>query len=141
MCRLVVPVNRLPRNRSREPRHTPEQMAEHGFRDPRSRVLWKTGRVILRGADMTELRRKVYQRAGGRCEVMRRGKRCNRFAAWDGFGHGELSHDKHGASRNDTPETVLWSCRECHENRHPGPQFSAQRRRAQDSGAHPAGPA
>src|SRR5947209_2380946 len=61
------------------------------FKDPRSRVLWRTGRVQLRGQDKTDLRRDVYGRAQGRCEDERNGKRCNRFAPWDGLQHGELS--------------------------------------------------
>jgi hypothetical protein len=99
------------------------------FRDPRSRVLWRTGRVILKGQDKTELRHCVYERAAGRCEEVRNGKRCNRFAPWDGLKHGELSHKKHGAHRDDTDAGTLWSCRECHSRRHPGPQFAPQRRR------------
>ena len=102
-------------------------MTRFPFKDPRSRVLWRTGRVIRRGQDMTELRREVYARAGGHCEVTRRGRRCNRFAPWDGLKHGELSHHAHGANRNDIPEAVVWSCRECHKLRHPGPQFSKGR--------------
>jgi hypothetical protein len=103
------------------------------FKDPRSKVQWRTGRVILKGQDKTELRRAVYNRAGGRCEEIRNGKRCNRFAAWGGVKHGELSHRKHGANRDDTTDGVIWSCRTCHSARHPGPQFAAQRRRAQET--------
>jgi len=110
------------------------------FKDPRSRILWRTGRVQLRGQDKTDLRRDVYNRAGGRCEEIRNGKRCNRFAGWDGLKHGELSHRAHGAKRNDTTDDVLWSCRECHRKRHPGPQFAAQRRRAQETVADRARP-
>jgi hypothetical protein len=98
------------------------------FKDPRSKILWRTGRVILRGQDKTDLRRQVYHRAAGRCEDQRNGKRCNRFAAWDGLEHGELSHNRHGAHRDDTPAGVIWSCRECHKRRHPGPQFAADER-------------
>ena len=72
------------------------------FKDPRSRILWRTGRVVLKGQDKTDLRRQVYARAGGRCEEVRNGKRCNRFAPWDGLQHGELSHKRHGANRDDT---------------------------------------
>jgi hypothetical protein len=122
-------------------RSTPAQMAEHGFKDGRSYVQWNTGRVILRGVDMTELRGQVYARAGGRCEVIKaNGKRCNRFAAWDGVEHGELSHDKHGPYKTDTADAVLWSCRGCHRERHPGPQFAPQRRRAEAAGANSLGP-
>jgi hypothetical protein len=96
----------------------------HEFKDPRSRVLWRTGRVILKGQDMSGLRWQVFDRAGARCEALRNGKRCNRYAPWDGMKHGELSHDRHGAAKTDTLESVLWSCRDCHRKRHPGLQFS-----------------
>ena len=49
------------------PREPHSSAAENGFVDPRSRVQWRTGRVRRRGEDMTELRRQVYKRAGGRC--------------------------------------------------------------------------
>lgn len=105
-------------------------MTAPAFKDPRSKVLWRTGRVILKGQDKTDLRRQVYTRAAGRCEEVRNGKRCNKFAPWDGLQHGELSHRQHGASRDDTPSGVIWSCRECHRKRHPGPQFAPQRKAA-----------
>ena len=62
------------------------------FKDPRSRTLWRTGRVVLKGQDKTDLRRQVYRRAGGRCEIEWNGKRCNRYAPWAGIKHGELVH-------------------------------------------------
>ena len=65
---------------------------EPKFKDPRSRTLWRTGRVVLKGQDKTDLRRQVYRRANGRCEVLKNGKRCGKFAAWSGWHHGELSH-------------------------------------------------
>jgi curved DNA-binding protein CbpA len=93
-ARLELAVMIFRRSRPREPRdHT------HGFKDPRSRVLWRSGRTILKGEDKTDLRRRVFQRAGGRCEDERHGKRCNRFASWQGIGHGELSHREHGPHR------------------------------------------
>ena len=101
------------------------------FKDPRSRILWRSGRVILKGADMTDLRRKVYRRANGRCEVKRNGKRCGQFAPWDGFKHGELAHlVGRGRTGSDTEANTVWSCRECHRNElHRGPQFAPERRR------------
>lgn len=102
------------------------------FKDPRSRELWRSGRVILKGQDMTDLRRAVYARAQGRCEVKRtNGKRCNTFAPFDGFGHGELAHlIGRGRTGSDTLENTCWSCRECHRTElHRGPQFAPQRRR------------
>lgn len=120
------------------------------FKDPRSKVLWRTGRVILKGQDKTDLRRNVYCRAGGRCEIEwpdanGKAKRCNKFAPWSGIGHGELVHivaSAHGGS--DSLENCQWGCggkNGCHAKRdHPGPQFAAQRRRRAETGAHPQGP-
>ena len=49
-----------------------------------SRTLWRTGRVILKGSDMTDLRHTVYRLAEGRCEELNAdGKRCNKLAPWD----------------------------------------------------------
>lgn len=90
-----------------------------------SRVLWRTGQVILRGEDMRQFRLKIFRRAGGRCEVMKGSKRCNVYAPWDGFGHGELSHEVHrGRGGSDVESNVLWSCKKHHDQRHPGPQWS-----------------
>jgi len=115
------------RPRSRE-RSTPEQMREHGFKDSRSRKLWRSGRVILSGADMTALRRAVYRRASGLCEAPdATGSKgiCGRFAPWDGWKHGEMSHVIHGAAGpGDVLTNVIWSCFSCHRKRHPGPQWT-----------------
>jgi hypothetical protein len=115
--------------RTRSRLGTPEFL-DHGFRDPRSHVVTRTGRVVLRGVDATIFRGQIYRRANGRCEVETNGKRCNKYAAWKGYRHGELYHitdRKHGGS--DVEAGVLWSCWEHHRERHPGPQFAPQRRR------------
>ena len=98
-------------------RWQPKPRAHHDprFKDPRSRQLWRTGRVILKGQDMTDLRRQVYRRSGGHCEVEKHGKRCNRFAPWDGYRHGELAHRVHHShGGTDTPENTCWACYDCH---------------------------
>jgi len=120
----------------------PREHRDPRFKDPRSRVLWRSGRVILKGADMTALRWTVYHRASGRCEVKANGRRCNKFAPFDGYGHGELAHVQgRGRTGSDTPENTLWSCRSCHrEGLHVGPQFAPQRRRRAETGANPEGP-
>lgn len=89
-----------------------------------SRTLWRTGRVILKGSDMTDLRHTVYRLAEGRCEELNAdGKRCNKFAPWDGPFHGELSHTLHRShGGSDTPENCRWNCYWCHRRKHPGPQ-------------------
>lgn len=106
------------------------------------KVLWRTGQVKEDAAGMYRLRRFVFKRAGGNCEVKKRGKRCGKYAPWDGYRHGELSHiiaRKRGGS--DTPENTEWACWECHRTvRHPGPQFAAQRRRAAEAGPDPPQP-
>lgn len=111
---------------------TPAEMREHGFKDPRSRKLWRSGRVILKGPDMKALRWKVYNRAGGRCEVKKpNGRRCGKFAPFDGFAHGELAHFpvSRGRTGSDAEENTLWSCKGCHRQvLHPGLQFSKARR-------------
>lgn len=118
-----TPLRRSWLNRHPKPREHRDQ--GHGFKDPRSRVLWRTGRTILKGADKTDLRRRVYNRAEGRCEAEVNGKRCGWFAPWDGIGRGELSHVVHGAKGlGDVESNVVWSCSECHARHHPGLQFS-----------------
>lgn len=124
----------------REPHYT---AAEHNFKDSRSKALWRSNRIVLFGQDKTDLRRAVYQRAGGKCEIEWNGRRCNRYAPWSGIGHGELVHivaSAHGGS--DSLENCQWGCggRDgCHARRdHPGPQFATQRsRRDKEAAALP----
>jgi len=92
--------------------------------DPRSRVFSRTGRVKLYGEDYRDFRWQVYHRAGGRCEMLRNGKRCNRQAGWDGIQCGHVHHEpfrSHGGS--DELGQVSWACADCHRTRHPGPQW------------------
>ena len=133
----------------RYPRSRESRTPQPGFKDHRSRKLWRSGRVILKGQDKTDLRRRVFNDAGGRCEIEwpdlnhpGQFKRCNKFAPWDGLGHGELVHivsSAHGGS--DDEENCQWGCPECHKRRdHPGPQFAAERRRRNEAGENPAQP-
>lgn len=90
-----------------------------------SRKLWRTGQVILRGDDMKAFRLEIFRRAEGRCEIEEDGVRCNIYAPWDGFGHGELSHKIHkGRGGSDSPDNVSWSCVGHHRKLHLGPQWS-----------------
>jgi len=85
----------------------------------KSRVLTRTGRVILDSRGISALRLAVYERAEGRCEKVKDGKRCNRVANWSGWKHGELRHivwRSHGGS--DTAENTQWNCWECHNAEH-----------------------
>jgi hypothetical protein len=98
------------------------------------KVLWRTGQVKEDAAGMRALRLEVYRRAGGRCEVEWNGKRCGKFAKWDGFGHGELAHlDARGRGGSDTAANCLWACggsNGCHKRKfHPGPEWSPLIRR------------
>lgn len=132
--------------RTRSRLGTREFLTRHGFKDSRSYVETKTGRVVLRGVDYKLFRFEIFKRAGGRCELVKaNGKRCNKFAQLDGVGHGELAHTVHRKrGGSDAPDNVLWSCGQpdsCHRNRdHPGPQWS-KRRRALEAGENPAQPA
>jgi len=96
------------------------------FQDPRSRTLWRTGRVILKGRDKTALRWVVFDRAQARCEIEWAGKRCKKYAPWSGPGHGDLVHivaSAHGGS--DSIDNCLWGCRDCHRRKyHPGVQWT-----------------
>ena len=117
----------IPRTRTR-PRLGTKEFLEHGFLDQRSHIVTSTGRVVLRGKDKTNLRWKVFKRAGGKCELTQPdGARCNRYAPFDGRGHGELVHrtaSAHGGS--DSLDNCEWGCADCHRKRdHPGPQWSA----------------
>ena len=141
----MTPRSPLRPYRTRSRLGTREFLTRHGFKDARSHVVTKTGRVVLRGADKTQLRRDAYERAGGRCELVKSdGKRCNRFAPWDGIGHGELVHIvASGRGGSDSLDNCEWSCGlpdSCHRKRdHPGTQWT-QRSRADETGAHPAQP-
>jgi hypothetical protein len=128
----------LRKARSRRPLGTPEFL-NHGFLDSRSYIETRTGRVVLFGADKTNLRREVYARAGGRCEnVLGTGKRCNKYASWDGVGKGDLAHVTHrGKGGSDTLENTRWNCRECHKQQHPGPQWSPLIRGRVEAGDDP----
>jgi hypothetical protein len=116
---------RIPHFRTRS-RLGLKEFLDHGFLDPRSHVVTKSGQIILRGVDKTDLRRKVYRRSGGHCEIEWNGKRCNTFAKWDGFEHGELVHRiAVGRGGSDSAENCEWGCHACHRRRdHKGVQWS-----------------
>jgi hypothetical protein len=83
------------------------------LRDPRSRIV--AGRLILRGADMEDLRRRVGEREAEICQG------CQEYAPLyppDGQIAGEMHH-KHGrgmgsSKRDDRAEWMAWLCRACH---------------------------
>jgi hypothetical protein len=86
-------------------------------------------RVKLTGEAKKELRRRAFERSGGKCEAMRqepgavmyfRGEgtllyreiRCNKPITWESM---ELSHNRHAANKSDELGKVIASCRECHQ--------------------------
>lgn len=80
------------------------------------------GRVKLYGDDMTDLRRKAFERSGGRCEMMKILSiatcivgRCNAPITWETM---ELCHDEHGPRKSDELAKVKAGCKECHRNQH-----------------------
>lgn len=77
---------------------------------------WKTV-VRLTGEAKKELRRQVFARSGGVCEVVK-SPECEKWADWH---RGELYHiTSRGACGDDTPENNLWSCKPCHQWHHNG---------------------
>jgi hypothetical protein len=93
------------------------------------------GRTRLKGEDMTELRRKVFARSGGKCEEIKvltnfkdwtaiEGQMCppqtimgpcGAPITWDSM---ELSHNAHGSRRDDSEAGTIASCKSCHTAKH-----------------------
>lgn len=100
-----------------------EATAAAGFIDPRSYVKrMKDGEsaTFLFGLDMTALRRRVFERSRGFCEMPLRGYtagiRCDRNISWDTF---ELDHNPSLAQGgDDTEEGTRAICKRCHIARH-----------------------
>jgi len=79
----------------------------------------KPFRVKLKAKDKTELKRKLYfGRANRRCET------CGKFVPlkYNGvfcpFSCANLSHNKHGAQKEDTEEGCKIECFKCHDFKH-----------------------
>jgi hypothetical protein len=95
---------------------------EMNYIDPRS-FLGLDGHEYLRGDDISERRRQVWQFAGGYCQV-KQAPGCSGLVSWV---DGELHHKQGGlVGRNDDMENLLWSCMACHryEHRNRNPRFS-----------------
>ena len=69
----------------------------------------KLGIVRLFGEDMKRLRRAVFVRSGGRCEMDRDGRRCEYPITWSNF---ELAHIRNRRMYGDTLENTLASCKQ-----------------------------
>lgn len=73
-----------------------------------------TKKIRLSGPKLTALRQKVYDRAGGICEVGRAG--CGGFAGWD---YGHMHHKQHRSlGGSDSLDNCAWSCPHCHREEH-----------------------
>jgi hypothetical protein len=94
-----------------------------GFLDPRSYIKRSRdggNRTFLFGDDMTQLRRRVFERSRGYCEMPVNGftsaVRCQRNIDWETF---ELDHNPSLAQGgDDTEEGTRALCRRCHTMRH-----------------------
>ena len=94
---------------------------------PKSRVLWRSGRVIKRGKDYAELKQQCFDRGGGYCECWRIAEKSDQTCMGLRrifFGQFDLHHVKHGIWKSDELEGVIAVRRECHERLHPGPQWT-----------------
>ena len=87
---------------------------------------YRDGRTYLQ--NKTELRQRVFERSGGRCEDMIENMltvegfgnvpqylTCNAPITWESM---ELSHLRHGIHRDDSERGTIASCKECHRKRH-----------------------
>jgi hypothetical protein len=72
----------------------------------------------LSKAEKTSVRRQVYERAGGLCEVKLHSKCIRVVLDWDGdtpWNHGHLVHRKSkGSGGKWTLDNLLWGCPNCH---------------------------
>ena len=94
--------------------------ADGRFKDKKKRsYIRPDGRVYRFGVDVEPLRREVFQRSNGFCEMPLRGVLnglCNRNIFWETF---ELHHEPpKSRGGDDSPEGTRASCRRCHVQRH-----------------------
>ena len=93
----------------------PDLTAAANLTDKRSYIR-PDGRAVLFGDDMTQLRRRVFDRSGGRCECfgecMVHIVRCPAEINWFTM---ELSHKiPRSKGRDDRETNVIASCHACH---------------------------
>ena len=86
------------------------------FRSRETETVGKySGKVRLYGKALTDLRQRVYERAGGWCELMI-AKDCWRSTTWDA---GHMHHKRHRSlGGSDTMRNCVWSCPSCHRKEH-----------------------
>jgi 5-methylcytosine-specific restriction endonuclease McrA len=86
---------------------------------PVKRVRAKARPGRLKGKAMTELRREVYYKAMGLCEL-RESKDC---LGWAGWFTGHMHHIKHRSlGGKDELSNLLWACPPCHAEEHVPPK-------------------
>lgn len=93
-------------------RHTPIQRRKRI--NPKRRAPRRVrDRVKLYGDAKSDLRRRVWCRSKGYCEV--RLENCEDRIFWDTF---EMAHRKHGARKSDELSEVDAACKTCHRDSH-----------------------
>lgn len=105
--------------RSRKPCRSVQINPETGkpFLNPKSRVR-RNGCIWLYGADMKELRARVFFRCNGYCEAKSHASACPIWVDWE---NGELDHVRPkkmgGSFRNDSEKNCQWLSRACHQEK------------------------
>jgi hypothetical protein len=77
---------------------------------------WRSGKIRLDAHGMEDLRIAVYQRSGGGCENVIRGKRCNKSITWLSFEMHHLQHRSLGGS--DCMQNCIALDKNCHDLHH-----------------------
>jgi len=90
----------------------PRKPIRRKVKPKKSRVLWRTGRVIKKGPDMRDLRHEVWLRSQGYCE----GDDCNARIFENTMEMHHVTFRSHGGS--DVPENLLALCNLCHRKAH-----------------------
>lgn len=87
------------------------------FLDPRSHVR-RNGCIWLYGADMKELRARVFFRCNGYCEAKSHASACPIWVDWE---NGEMDHIRPkkmgGSFRNDSEKNCQWLSGPCHQEK------------------------
>lgn len=95
------------------------ETAARNFDDPRSFIALGCGCEILYGKDKTARRKKIWERAHGRCEVQS-SPACRGFASWEDSDPSSGWHHTyaHGKKCDCLDDAAKWSCGPCHRHEH-----------------------